>query len=133
MYRFRASMAILIWLPALVGLAADSQADRREKLETAVPEGIRLLEAKDYVAFLKNFASPEDLKKFTEKTPLDEFAKEFGLEKAPRLLEVLKSIRDVKPTLELDGTKATYALKEPIGGKKVIIWVKIGKYWYIHN
>ena len=32
-------------------------------LESAVDEGIRLLEMKDHVSFVKNFALPEDLEK----------------------------------------------------------------------
>jgi hypothetical protein len=130
----RASTAVFLWLPAVISLAtADSKADPREKLETAVPEGVRLLEAKDYSTFLKNFITPDDLKKITEKAALDEFSKQFGENKAPRLLQVLKSIRDAKPTLDPSGKKATYELKEPIDGKKTITWVKVDKHWYIQN
>jgi len=132
MTTIRASSAVFLWLLAVVGLAAaDSKADPREKPETAVPEGIRLLEAKDYATFLTNFVPPDDLKKITAKASLDEFAKRFGENKAPQLLQVLKSIRDSKPALDPSGKKATYELKEQIEGKKSIIWVKVDKYWYI--
>jgi hypothetical protein len=108
--------------------AADAKADPREKLETAIPEGIRLLEAKEYAKFLKNFVSPDVLKKLTEKQTLEEFAKEFGEEKAARLLKALQTIKDAKPELDADGKKATYKLKE-----RPLIFVKIDKYWYIEG
>ncbi len=62
---------------------------RREQLATAIPEGIRLLEATEFESFLKCFVPPADLKRITEETSLAEFAKTFGQRKAPRLLEVL--------------------------------------------
>jgi hypothetical protein len=134
MNAFHTSTAAFLWLLALVGLAvADSDVDPREKLETAVPEGIRLLEAKDYSTFLKNFVPPDDLKKYTENSSFDEFAKQFGETKAPRLLQVMKAIKEVKPTVDPSGMKATYELQEPIAGKKTITWLKIDKHWYIKN
>lgn len=114
-------------------LAADSKADPREKVDTAVLEGIRLLEAKDYVKFLKEFVAPDDFKNLTAKGTLEEFAKKFGENKGPRLLQVLKSIKDSKPTLDKDEKTATYEMKESIGGKKEIKFKKIDKYWYIQN
>ena len=130
----RATTAVFLWILAVFSPAmADTKVDPREKLDTAVPEAIRLLEAKDYSTFLKNFIPPDDLKKVTEKATLDEFAKQFGENKGPRLLQVLKSIRDAKPTLDSSGKKATYELKEPIDRKKTITWVKVEKYWYIQN
>jgi hypothetical protein len=134
MNTIRATTAVFLWLLAVISPAPDdSKVDPREKLDTAVPEAIRLLEAKDYPTFLKNFLPPDDLKKITEKVPLDEFSKQFGENKAPRLLLVLRSIRDAKPTLDPSGNKATYELKEPIDRKKTIGWVKVDKHWYIQN
>jgi hypothetical protein len=113
--------------------AQDSKADPREKLETAIPEAIRLLEAKDYAKLLKNFVKPEDFKRITEQMPLEDFAKEFGKAKADGLMAALKAIKDVKPKLEEDDKKATFVFKEPIGGKESMIFVKVDKYWYISD
>jgi hypothetical protein len=112
---------------------ADAKVDRREKLETAIPEGVRLLEAKEYATFIKHFAEPDQLKKATRDTSLEAFAKEFGQEKAAILLKVLKSIKDTKPAFSADGKKATYNLKDDVAGKKTITFVKVDKYWYIQN
>ena len=114
-------------------VAQDVKPESRQALETAIPEGLRLLEAKEYKAFVEVFVAPADLKKITERTSLEEFAKDFGDRKAPLLLEVLKEIKGTKPSLDDNGTKATFALKEERDGKKSITFVKIDKYWYIKN
>jgi hypothetical protein len=123
---------VVILMPASQ-LPAGSKPDPREKVDTAVPEGIRLLDAKEYSSFLQKFVPPDDLKKLTMKAPLDEFAKEFGQTHAPRLLKVLQAIRGTNPTLVADGMLATFPLKEPIEGKKSITFIKVGKFWYIQN
>ena len=120
-----------ILLLASTGLAADSKTDPREKLETAIPEGIRLLEAKDYATFLKTFVAPDDFKRITAEASLDEFVKKFSERKAADLLQALKSIKDAKPTLDPAGKKASYDLTERIGGHRTLTFVKVDKHWYI--
>lgn len=127
-----AMWAVVALLALGVG-AAESPPERYKSLETAIPEGIRLLEAKEYATFLKNFVEPEHFKKVTQSVPLEKFAERFGEGKAAAMLEVLKSIREAKPTLDPSGTKATYTLKEPVGTKGAIIWVKVEDHWYIRN
>jgi len=114
-------------------VAQDVKPESREALETAIPEGIRLLEAKEYKVFVEIFVPPADLKRIVEGSSLEEFAKKFGERKAPRLLEILKEIKGTKPSLDESGTKATFALKEEKDGKKSITFVKVDKYWYIKN
>ncbi len=114
-------------------VAQDVKAESRETLETLIPEGIRILEAKEYKTFVEIFVPPDELKKITEGTSLEEFAKTFGERKAPRLLEILKEIKGTKPSLDDNGTKATFVLKEEKDGKKAITFVKVDKYWYIQN
>lgn len=114
-------------------VAQDVKPESREALETAIPEGIRLLEAKEYKVFVEIFVPPADLKKIIEGTSLEEFAKKFGERKAPRLLEVFEEIKGTNPSLDDSGTKATFALKEEKDGKKSITFVKVDKYWYIKN
>lgn len=129
-----ASIGVLLGLLAWAAFAeADKKPDPQAKLETAVPEAIRLLEAKEYASFLKAFVPPEDLKRITEKAPLEEFAKNFAEKKAARLLEMLKAIQDVKPELNEEGSEATFEAKEEIGGKKKLGFLKIDKRWYIKN
>lgn len=127
---FISLIALTFVIPAV---ARDVQPDPREELKTAIPEGIRLLEAKQHQAFVKSFVPPADLQKLTAGTSLEEFAKRFGEGKAPQLLKILKEIKDAKAKLDDTGTKATFALKEGMGGKKSISFVKVGKYWYIKN
>jgi len=125
--------AALVIAP-LVTAQTKAKADPREKLDTAIPEAIRLLEAKEYETFLEKFVPPDLFKKITKETTLKEFATRFGKDKAADLLRVLKSIKDQKPTLDSKGTKATFKLKnEDKKGKDSISFVKVGKFWYIQN
>ncbi len=139
----RTSVLLLTVLVLSAGfVSADSRQDTKttqtkgnaqEKLETAIPEAIRLLEAKEYATFLKTFVLPDDLKKITEAIPFDKLVKDFSMEKADVLLNILKGIKDARPTLADDGKKATYPLKKGTAPKDAIHFVKAGKLWYISN
>lgn len=105
----------------------------QEKLETAIPEGIKLLEAKNYIAFIKAFIEPSYLNVNSEKEALDDLAKKFAEKKGPQLLLVLKNIQGRTPTLEEDNTKATYEVNVEGAAKKTITFRKHGKTWHIAN
>lgn len=108
--------------------------DVRQDLAKLVPEIVRLLEAKEYAAVLDALVPPADFKKITAETPIAEFAKEFGKEKAGQLLEVLKSLTDKKPKLSDDGNTATFDLPENLAfPKKAITFTKIEGRWFIQN
>ncbi len=113
--------------------AQEVKVERLEKLETAIPEGIRLLEAKEYTLFMKSFAKPDDLKRVLEKESMDEFAKRFGETRGAILLSILKDFKDVKPKMDETGTKATYPVKTEGSPKKEMTFTKIEKRWYIEN
>jgi hypothetical protein len=126
-----AALAGILGFEVLV--TAQGKADPREELETAIPEAIRLLEAKEYETFLKTFIPPDDFKSVTKQVSLEEFAKRFGKDKAADLLRVLKAIKGTKPTLDPDGTKAPF--KHGIKGapKDSITFVKMDGLWYLQN
>lgn len=105
----------------------------QEKLETAIPEGIKLLEAKEYVKFLKAFVEPPHLQKLSEQGSVEDFAENFGKTKGPQLLKVLQNIKGRTPTLEEEGTKATYEVSVEGVSKKTITFRKHGKTWHIAN
>lgn len=108
--------------------------DVRGNLDKLVPETVRLLEAKDYATVLEALVPPADFKKITAETPLADFAKEFGKEKAGQLLAVLKSLQDKKPKLSEDGNTATFDLPEnPVFPKNAITFTKIEGRWFINN
>jgi hypothetical protein len=136
-----ASRVIFAVLACVVGFAAlgraapakPAKADPREKLETAIPEGIRLLEAKEHKTFLQKFAAPDDLARFTRKLSLEELARQFGKDKAVVLLKILRSVKGKKPTIEAKGKKATFKHNVKGAGKESISFVKVDKFWYIQN
>jgi hypothetical protein len=105
----------------------------QEKLETAIPEGIKLLEAKEYVKFLKAFVEPAHLQKLSEQGSVEDFAENFGKTKGPQLLKVMQNIKGRTPTLEEEGTKATFEVSVEGVTKKTITFRKHGKTWHITN
>jgi hypothetical protein len=116
-----------------MGIGQEPKPDFREDLKTAIPEGIRMLEAKEYVAFLKAFVPPELLKKIVGDGKIEEFAEKFGKGKSATLLKVLSQVKDAEPEYNEDKTKALYKLKEVVDGKSKIEFSKQEKYWYIEN
>ncbi|OHB74747.1 MAG: hypothetical protein A2Z34_06395 [Planctomycetes bacterium RBG_16_59_8] len=126
-------VALCASVALFVGAVEEGKTDPRENLETAIPEAIRLLEAKEYVTFLTNFVNPDDFKRFTEGTTVDAFAKHFAGGNAEFLLKALQSIKEAKPTMENDGKRAVYEIKEKINGRDKLVFVKVEKFWYIEN
>jgi len=124
------ALVVVLALP----VAAAQNPDPRTKPETAVAEAIRLLEAKEYVAFIRAFVPPDELKRGAEQASVEQFAEAFGRTRGERLLSVLKSIKDATPALDADGKTATYKLKEPvIGTRDTLVFIKIGEFWYLRN
>ena len=113
--------------------AQETKPNPFEKLETAIPAGIQLLEKKEYVKFLSNFVTPSELVKIQETMKLEDLAKMFGGVRGADMLKAFKEIEKEKPELSDDGKNATYKLKVPIGDKDQITFVKIKKLWHIKN
>lgn len=110
---------------------AATKPDPRERLDTAIAEGIRLLEAKEYAKFLTLFVPPEVL---ASRGPIEQFAAEFATRRGPLALDAFKQIQNVKPTMSADGMTAVYDVTpRPDGGPTSMTWGKIGKYWYIQK
>ncbi len=134
MQKARMILAVLVGVWGCAALAmAQEKADPREKLETAIPEAIRLLEAKEYETFLKTFVAPDDMKKCLKDGSLAEFARNFAEDKAANLLLILKAIKDQKPALDAEEKKATFKHEIKSAAKDVLIFAKVEKFWYIQN
>lgn len=128
------AVLLCVILISVSALRADEDKNAwREKVETAVAGGIKLLEAKNYVGFLEAFVEPEMLEKFSKGGSIEDFAKKFGQDKAPVLLKILNKIKDMKPTMEQNGKVASYDVEVEGSPKKGIKFKKIDKYWYIIN
>jgi len=127
---------LLLFAGADLGTAQESKdkkPDPREKVETAIPKAIALLEEKKYAEMLRKFMPPEELKRIPKAKNLEEFAERFGKQQAPHLLKALKQLKDIKPIFSDDKKEVEYKLKEAISGKDSLKFVKIDKYWYIQN
>ena len=111
---------------------AAAKPDPRERLDTAIAEGIKLLEAKEHAKFLTMFVAPDVL---ASRGPIEQFAADFASRRASAALEALKQIQKLKPAMSADGLTATYGplTPGPVGGPTSMTWGKIGKYWYIQK
>lgn len=112
-----------------------NQASPQSKLETAIAEAVRLLEAKEYKKFLESFVAPEDLKRITEQVPLEVFAERFGRERAGHLLKVLRSIEKAKPQIDPNSREASFTIEQglQLPGREKMVFIQVGGLWYIRN
>ncbi len=124
-----AAMIAIVVLAPFVQVAQTS--NPRTQPETAVKEGIRLLEAGKHAEFLKTFARPSEVEELVAKRSIEELAAEFGEKRAPDLLAALRAASTMKPTMSAEGTRAEYSFEKPFGRERRISMVKIGEFWYL--
>jgi hypothetical protein len=112
-----------------------TQTDSRRELTAVIKEAIVLLERKDYVAFMKTFVRPEELKEMLEKhESIEVVAREFGRSEQPStLLKALEASSKIEPTFSREGTRADYVFEAPIGGERRLSFQKIGDRWFLRD
>jgi hypothetical protein len=128
------TVLILVLCVSLSGLVSQTapKPSPREKVETAIAEGTRLLESKDYTTFLLQFVPPDQVKKLGgSPEALDAWVEHFAAQ-APAVLAALKDASTQSPTYDDTYTIATFPLKAE-SGPKTLRMVKIGRYWYVGN
>jgi len=105
--------------------------DPRAELEGAVRLGIKLLEKKEYVAFIQRFMDPESLEELVSKTPLERLAKDELDYRRDRWIAEFKLYLGKTARLEVRERSASfYAIDEK--GKEVrLAFTKHGDKWYI--
>ena len=107
--------------------------DPRSGLRSSIAAVTGLLEKKDYVTAINTSVLPETLERILKGRTLGQLAERFSQKNAGVLLEVLKSIGDVQPSVAATGRVATFVLKQAIGSRTKISFEKVGRYWYIRN
>jgi hypothetical protein len=130
------ALALFTVVPAFAAEdAAASDTKPTESLETAIPHIVKLLEARDYKAFIETYANPDDLKKILEEKSVDEIAKSLGDGKARELIAFFKAIQGAKPKLEDNDNKATFEIPENFKATlpRPLVFIRIGTRWYIKN
>ncbi len=113
--------------------AQETKLNPFEKLDTAIPKGIELLEKKQFVEFLSNFITPDELAEVKKTMTLKQLAEGFGKHKGERMLKIFKEIKGTKPVLSKDGATASYKLKAAVDNKSEITFIKINKVWHVKN
>jgi len=113
---------------------APSGPDPRAEVKTALPEAIRLISAKDYSGFIKEFMPPSAAKASgmtaEQMASMVAMAPQAG-ESFAKLLPALQAVKDLTPTMDASGNKATYTLNPPIGDIKDLNFVKEDGLWYL--
>jgi hypothetical protein len=120
------------------GFAGPFTAGPKTDLNTAIVTAIHFIEGKDTLGFLQTMMPPEALAEENKGQTLQEFVDHVNndgdtVKKLDTLLGALHAITDNKltPGLNDDGTRATYHLDPPVDGHKVVIFNKVGSFWYL--
>lgn len=114
-------------------VAEEKPGERLVALRAAIDSCIAMLEAKEYVAFLKRVIHPDDRERYAEKNGYEELAKEFAGEKADVLLRVLKYVRTRTPKFTESETVATFKLKKRMAPRGTIVFGAVDGVWYLNN
>jgi hypothetical protein len=129
----RALSALFLLLAITISLTSPARAETPADLQKAIESGVKMLEAKNYLAFIETFMPPEDVAQVPDKA---RFAEGFGKKKAAVLLEVLRFVQSRAPEMSADGKKATWSLGKMEGApaKRPLVFLKHddGR-WYIEN
>jgi hypothetical protein len=114
---------------------ADRMPDPRREPATAIAACARLLEAKEYVGFVKTCFRPAELQELSAKYGTEEaVAQEFEKSGGPaKLLDVLKAASTVTPVMNAAGTRADYRFEKPVAGANRLSLVKIGELWFLRD
>jgi hypothetical protein len=122
-----------IFATAAVTRATEDKS-KTKTVQATIEKGIKLLEAKEYASFLKQFVKPEDMDRILkEAKSLDKFAEKFGQDSAADLLKVFKHIKDAPPLLSSDGKQAKYMLNVPGIHQKEITFTKVDNRWCVED
>jgi len=114
-------------------------AEPRANLDTTIAEATRLLEAKDFVTLLKEFAPPEAMDHLPQGMTLDQMAQ--MMQADPRadvemqnMLDALRSSQSQTPTMSDNDNTATYEATLPDGSTKSVVLKKADTgLWYIED
>ena len=130
----KAAAPVATSAPVASAAAKPSGPDARTDIKTAVPEAIRLLETKDYANFVKQFMPPSQLSQMP--IPVDQLvammtADPGAAAQFQTMIDTLKRIQGLAPTMSADGNKATFTLDPPIANEKQVSLVKENGLWYL--
>lgn len=113
--------------------AAETPESIGKQIDVVVDEAIRMLEAKEDVAFLKRFTHPLDLKTYTAAKPVEELAIQFRAGRAEHYLLAFKGVKGKVPELFENQTLAGYLWDTPDRRRETLMFVRYDGVWYIHG
>ncbi|HJZ93970.1 MAG TPA: hypothetical protein VKE40_24055 [Gemmataceae bacterium] len=127
------TVAVLAIGAVLAGaVLADDKKDPRRTPEGALAEARRLLEAKEYEQFLRAFLPPDEAAvELATPEKAKTFLKKWVAEMAEEVLLDLQAVKEVRPVVEADGTRARFEGKGKGGEKVTVRFKKAGDFWYL--
>ena len=108
-------------------------AEEPQSLPATIEQGISLLENQKYEAFLIRIPVPEELERMRKNRSMEEIARTFSKQHAPRLLGMLNQIKDEKPVISDEGRRAEYNVDWKNFSRKKLVFLQISGRWHLHN
>jgi hypothetical protein len=125
-----AFLAVTVLLVATLS-AHQPPPNPQARLDTAIAEAIRLIEAQQYRSFLEKFVTADDLKRTLAEDgmSMDAFTDQFIQYLAPLTLKKLNVIRGIAPTMSSDRNQATW-FDQP-KNRPMVTFKKVSGLWYL--
>ena len=79
------------------------------------------------------FPVPEELDRMRKNRSMEELARTFSKQHAPRLLGMLRQIQSKEPQLSDEGQRAEYRVDWKNFSQNKLVFLKISGRWYLHN
>jgi hypothetical protein len=107
--------------------ASGQQPDPTRQVAAAVQNAIKLLEAKQYLEFVKTCMRPNEVDELVTKYgSIEKLAAELGAN--PRMADLLKALQaatNLEPSFNAEGTIATFGFDPPVGRDRSLSLQKI--------
>jgi len=120
----------------------DPQAD----LNDCIAQTLKMIEAKDVAGLVKTLMPPDEIQKMIASgrvASVEDIVTQFSQmpnlnERFQQLQRTLEAVKDLKPEMNADSTKATYPIDPAVDGynspgdrKNVLTFTKVGGFWYM--
>jgi hypothetical protein len=130
-----AFLVATIFLTLGNGAARGQESELSQQVAAAVAGAARMLERKEYAAFVKTYLRPSELEELLAKyESVEKIAAEFTRrDRHVTMLARLQAAAKGTPTFSREGTIATYRFDPPVDKERGLSLQKIGDRWYLRD
>lgn len=125
------AIVIAVSVSPLISAQSPKKRVTSDDPEKSIALAIKLLEAKDHVAFIREFMPPAALAKALEKRDIHEVAKEDVGDRGEKWIREFNLVRGTKPVFHDEQTKATFRAKSADGKSVEVKLTLIDGKWYL--